>query len=420
MKKPYRADPARGAGGEPDVGAARFAALALQLREDVGAVRDARALARACGLSTAESTALFIEHAHIAPAAWLDRERVLAAGERLLDGREAIAEIAQATGFASDDALRRRFAAVMRMTPEAFRALRRSAAFELRLPAGYRAEEVLAYHGRDPESPSERVEGPRLTKAVTTAAGPAVLEVTFRRGRAVCRVRDGGRLGPGGVREAHVMALRMLGLMGSVRAFEAHAMKDPSLAPLVMRRRGLHLPLTATPFEALAWAILGQQINLAFASSLRREILRLAGERIDEMIAHPTAPRLAAIDPSDLTRRRFSRSKAAYLLGAAEAVASGTLDPDALGRGSAPAAERRLTSLHGIGTWTARYVLMRGAGFADCAPVGDAALAAALERVTRADRRPAAGEVEEWMKRHTPHRSLVTFHLWASLRDARR
>jgi 3-methyladenine DNA glycosylase/8-oxoguanine DNA glycosylase len=61
---------------------------------------------------------------------------------------------------------------------------------------------------------------------------------------------------------------------------------------------------------------------------------------------------------------------------------------------------------------------MRGAGFADCAPVGDVALAAALQRLVAAAERPDATEVERLMEPFTPHRSLATCHLWASLKEA--
>jgi 3-methyladenine DNA glycosylase/8-oxoguanine DNA glycosylase len=63
-------------------------------------------------------------------------------------------------------------------------------------------------------------------------------------------------------------------------------------------------------------------------------------------------------------------------------------------------------------------MLMRGAGFADCAPVGDVALAAALQKLTAADTRPAPDAVERLMQPFAPYRSLATFHLWTSLRDA--
>jgi 3-methyladenine DNA glycosylase/8-oxoguanine DNA glycosylase len=136
------------------------------------------------------------------------------------------------------------------------------------------------------------------------------------------------------------------------------------------------------------------------------------------MRAHPTSERVAALDVADLTRRRYSRSKAEYLVGAARAVAAGALAPEMMSKGSAVAAERSLLEIHGIGKWTARYTLMRGAGFADCAPVGDVALAAALQKLVAADERPDAAEVERLMQPFAPHRSLATCHLWASLKEA--
>ena len=216
----------------------------------------------------------------------------------------------------------------------------------------------------------------------------------------------------------HGVALRMLGLTHDVSAFETRAAREPRMAALLAKRRGLRLPLTPTGFEGLSWAIVGQQINVAFASALRRELLELRGEPIDDMRAHPTAAQVAALEVRDLTKRRFSRSKAEYLIGAAQTIVAGELDPETLGEGSAVAAERNLTKVRGIGTWTARYMLMRGAGFADCAPVGDVALAAALQKLNESETRPGPKEVEALMRPFAPYRSLATCHLWASLRDA--
>jgi 3-methyladenine DNA glycosylase/8-oxoguanine DNA glycosylase len=161
----------------------------------------------------------------------------------------------------------------------------------------------------------------------------------------------------------------------------------------------------------------GQQINLAFASALRRDLIALAGTRVEGMHAHPSPAQVAAVDIDALRRKRFSRAKAAYVTEAARAALDGRLDLEALAAGSAPRAEAALTAVRGIGTWTARYVLMRGCGFADCAPVGDVALAAALQRYANLPTRPGHAEVETLMSRFSPHRSLATFHLWSGLKD---
>ena len=115
---------------------------------------------------------------------------------------------------------------------------------------------------------------------------------------------------------------------------------------------------------------------------------------------------------------RYSGSKARYLIDAAGAVASGKLDIENLTLGSAVAAEEALIAQRGVGIWTARYVLMRR-GFADSAPVGDSALATALQRVHELPERPDAQDTERLMSRFAPNRSLASMHLWTLLKEAR-
>jgi AraC family transcriptional regulator of adaptative response / DNA-3-methyladenine glycosylase II len=401
-----------------DADTALFDALAQRVRAAPDACSDAAALARACGVSQTKLGDLTRAHAHLTPAAWLKRERVRAACRALLETGERVVDVGHAAGFESEAAFHRQFLALTRMTPGAYRGLNGASVFMLQLPAGYRAADVLAYHARDPSSPGERVHGSTLVKALALGDDVALLEIELEQQVAWCRVHADARVLERRIASVHWAALRLLGLTLDVPAFEARAARDARMALLLARRPGLRLPLTATGFDALCWAIIGQQINLTFASALRRELLELAGAEIGGMRAHPTPERVAEIPVDELARRRFSRQKAEYLIGAAQAVASGRLDADGLADGSAVAAERALRSLRGVGTWTARYMLMRGAGFADCAPIGDVALAAALQRFTAAENRPRPEQVEELMRPFAPHRSLATFHLWASLRDA--
>lgn len=396
---------------------ALFEALAARVRAQPGEHADAAMLARACGVSPTKLGDLLRMHAHMTPASWLKREHVRAACRLLLDTDQRVVDVGHAAGFESESAFHRQFLAITRMTPGAYRGLSGASVFMLELPAGYRAAEILAYHARDPASPCERVEGTTIFKALTLDGATAVLETSLEPQAAWCRVHSKAKLAPRAIETLHGVALRMLGLNADVAAFETRAARDARMAALLARRPGLRLPLTPSEFEGLSWAIIGQQINIAFASSLRRELLELAGTPAGDMVAHPAAARVAELDVTDLTKRRFSRSKAEYLIGAAQAVTSGGL-PAQLAERSAVAAERALTGIRGIGVWTARYMLMRGAGFADCAPVGDVALAAALQKLTAADTRPAPDEVERLMQPFAPHRSLATFHLWASLRDA--
>lgn len=394
-----------------DENVALFQGLAARVDAAPETFSDASALAKAAGVSLTKLGDLFRDHAHLAPVSWLRRVRVKRAAAQLLAGRDKVTEIGFGAGFESESVFHRQFLNQMRMTPGAYRALDGAQVFLLHLPAGYRAKEILGYHARDPQSLSERSEDSRIWKALHTQDGPAVLEISIEPGQAWARVHAQAKLGRDSMAALHGAALKVLALTNEVMQFETRH------AEFVKNRRGLRMPLLPTGFDALCWGIIGQQINVKFASSLRRGIVELAGEKIGEMRAHPTPERVADIGVSVLAARRYSRSKAQYLIDAAQAVASGTLDIENLGDGSAIAAEKKLTAQRGIGTWTARYVLMR-AGFADAAPVGDSALATALQRLHNLPERPDADETARLMSRFAPHRSLATMHLWTSLKDA--
>jgi AraC family transcriptional regulator of adaptative response / DNA-3-methyladenine glycosylase II len=394
-----------------DENIALFEGLASRVAAAPDAFADASALAKAAGVSLTKLGDLFRDHAHLAPAAWLRRMRVKRAATELLGGRDRVAEIGFGAGFESESVFHRQFLSQMRMTPGAYRALDGAQVFLLHLPAGYRAKEILSYHARDPGGLSERSEGMRIWKALHTEDGPAVLEISIENGQAWVKVHADRKLGRDAMAALHAAALKILALTNDVTQFETRH------ADFVRPRRGLRMPLLPTGFDALAWGIIGQQINVKFATSLRRDLVELAGEKIGDMRAHPTPEAVANLDAGALTSRHYSASKARYLIDAAQAIADHRLDIEGLTEGSALAAQNALTAQRGIGIWTARYVLMRG-GFADAAPVGDSALATALQRLHNLPERPDTDETGRLMSRFAPYRSLATMHLWTSLKEA--
>lgn len=400
--KPHRRHAAQGDG--LDV----FQALSERLDRAPATVADATHLATWAGLCEPALAVILADHAHATADAWLTHKRVAFAADRLLGQAATVADACEAAGFPSARAFDRAFVVAMGMTPDAYRRLGEAPRFTLRLPADYRKAAVLAYQGRDAEGLAERTDAATVWKALGTPDGPAVVAIRFERRAAHVEVTSDHALGTASFALLHRDVRRILGLGHDIRPFEA---AHPTL---VAPRRGLRIPLIPRAFDALCWAIIGQQINLSFAGSLRRELIRLAGERVGDMIVHPTPDAVARIDPDELLRRRFSRAKTRYLIDTAKAIIAGDLDIEGLADGSAVEAERRLTALNGIGTWTARYVMMR-IGFADAAPVGDSGLATALERLHGLDMRPDAVATARLMAAYAPWRSLASMHLWASL-----
>jgi AraC family transcriptional regulator of adaptative response / DNA-3-methyladenine glycosylase II len=394
----------------PDL--AVFEGLVERVTADPAAFPNSAAVARSASITVKKLDALLSEHAHLDPQSWLRRLRIRKAAAALLSTRRKTGEIAADSGYDNELALEADFLEEMRMTPVAYRALGRAQSFQIPLPAGYRAGEVLAYHARDPEGMTERSEGNQIWKALPTADGPVVMQLTLNPAHVSIQVHAERRIGPATMAALHGDALHMLGLVNQIDHFERKH------AAFVKPRRGLRLPLIPRGFDALCWAITGQQINLSFASALRRAMIGLAGEKVGSMITHPTPQALAAVGVQALTALRYSGSKARYLIDAAGAVAGGELDIENITAGSAVAAQARLIAQRGVGIWTARYVLMRR-GFADSAPVGDSALATALQAVHELPERPDAQGTERLMSRFAPHRSLASMHLWTLLKEAR-
>jgi AraC family transcriptional regulator of adaptative response / DNA-3-methyladenine glycosylase II len=399
-----------------------FAGLLTRLRADPSAFADIGDLAKACGISSTKLNDLVRSEAHLTPAALLHRERIDLACRLLLGGNDRVVDIAYGVGYDGEATFHRQFLAATGLTPGGYRDLRKNRRFRMQLPAGFRAAEALAYHGRDAEGPAERRIGEDgLIKALSLDGIPTILELTFAAETLTCRVVSDARLSPAAMAEAHHIARRMVGLASDAIGFETRAKRDAGIRRLIGGQPGLRIPLTPTLFESLAWAIIGQQINLAFATSLRRSLIEIAGQPVpgaSGMRLHPDADAVAALKPTDLTSQRFSRSKAAYLIDAARLIASGDLDLAALADGSVRQAENRLLAIRGLGPWTSNYIMLRGFGFGDAVPVGDSALATALQRFFGLDARPDARETAQLMAPFAPHRSLATCHFWASLHMA--
>ncbi len=287
------------------------------------------------------------------------------------------------------------------------------ATFDIQLPRTYPREIILGYLGRDPQSLTEQRQGNHWRGAFNLAGRPAVVTVELLPRIARCGVESSGRLTVAVEREAELKLKRRLGLHLDPKPFEKQVLADPALAPLVAGRRGLTIPQVAEPFEAVLWAIVGQQVNLTFARTLMRRLVELAGEPAGGGLSTVPSPEAVAALPREiLLERQFSRAKVDYLLGVSATLARGEVSLEALAAGPADSAERTLLALRGLGPWAVNYLMMRGLGFADCVPWGDTGLATGLERFFGLTSRPSRGETQALMEPFRPYRSLATFHLW--------
>nr|WP_314543878.1 DNA-3-methyladenine glycosylase 2 [uncultured Massilia sp.] len=292
-----------------------------------------------------------------------------------------------------------------------------SARFSIDLPAGYVAAHALAFHGRDASGPAERVEGMHIRKGILLDGVPTLLDLHLRDDHADCAIDADGPV----AERARTALVNMLGLAIDPAPFAALVRDDALFAPLVRRHPGLRVIQSATVFEALTWAVIGQQINLAFAISLRRSFIELAGRpHASGLWCYPEAADVARLDADQLGLRKFSRAKAETLLRLARLVADGELDLDRLldEHGAAGAAER-LLAIKGIGPWTVNYALLRGYGYPDCSLHGDVAVRNAIGRLLggAGGPRPDLREAEAFLLAYRPQRTMAAAYCWASLNE---
>jgi len=391
----------------------RVERLAVNVTRDPGAYRDVNALAMAAGVSASKLHDLFRTYLHTTPAEYLARSRVRAARHALLASARPAAAIAFEVGFESLSAFNDNFRKYGAITPAAFRRWPRGAALELILPEAYPRAAVLRFLGRDAVSLTERVAGDRYEAGLRVGGTNAHVHVTLEERVARCVLTADTTLDAEQRVRAHDALLGLLGLHVDPAKFEAQAVRDARMAALLTGQRGLRPLLLPDPWDALVWAIVGQQVTFSFACALRRRLVERWGTPTAANLSVPPSPTaLARLDVVDLVPLGFTRARAACLVGAARAVASGALPLDALREGPATRIERALRALPGVGPWTAHYVLMRGFGFLDCVPTGDSALAAALQRCYGLPGRPSHADAARLMAAFAPYRSLATFHLW--------
>jgi len=196
--------------------------------------------------------------------------------------------------------------------------------------------------------------------------------------------------------------------------------KDPRLAFMAEAYHGLRLVGIPDMFEAICWAIIGQQINLTFAYKLKRRLVERYGRRLnfqdDAYYLFPDAAVIAEASMEELQGMQFSKSKALYLTLIAKAFANKQLSKEGLLQlPDLASRQKALMEIKGVGLWTANYTLMKCLKERTCIPFGDAGLLnALLNHGIIADKKQPL-EIESFFAAYPTWESYLVFYLWRSL-----
>jgi 3-methyladenine DNA glycosylase/8-oxoguanine DNA glycosylase len=162
-------------------------------------------------------------------------------------------------------------------------------------------------------------------------------------------------------------------------------------------------------FHALIRAIVYQQLSGKAAATIHTRVLALFGSEL------PHPDQMLSVPDESLRAAGLSRQKIAYLRDLAERVASQQLPLATIEELDDDSIERTLTSVNGVGRWTAQMFLIFRLGRPDVLPESDLGIRKGVKKAYRLRALPSPARVRKIGTRWSPWSSVASWYLWRLL-----
>ena len=292
----------------------------------------------------------------------------------------------------------------------------------IKVPKEFSFKENISYMLRSPNECMFEIRDDKVIKAIPVADEVPLVEVSENaEGNLVIRFLADFQPSSEQARdEVHLYVRDWFDLDNDLKPFYEMAEKDLLLQKAIDEFYGLRNVGIPDLFEALAWGILGQQINLTYAYTLKRRLVETFGRSIEwegrQYWIFPEAKDIANLSVEDLAPLKMTVKKCEYLIGVAGLIVEGSLSKSiVMGTGDFKEAEKMLVKIRGIGPWTANYVLMRCLRFPNAFPIADVGLHNAIKHLTGAEEKPTKEEILKIAAPWKGWESYATFYLWRFL-----
>ena len=163
------------------------------------------------------------------------------------------------------------------------------------------------------------------------------------------------------------------------------------------------------PWEALARAIVGQQLSTKAARSIWEKLIGQFDGKL------PTPEQLLRKRRETLRKAGLSNAKVEFLRDLAERVKDGRLDLERLKELPDEDVVAQLIEVKGIGSWTAEMFLIFHLGRPDVVSVGDLGIRRAVQIAYGITDLPGPEELTKLAEEWRPRRTLACLYLWRSL-----
>ena len=195
------------------------------------------------------------------------------------------------------------------------------------------------------------------------------------------------------------------------KAVAAIARRDRVMAKLIGRHRPFHLPRPDSHhFAALAESILYQQLAGSAAAAIHRSFVALFDGKLS-----PDA--VLALHPRRLRTVGLSRSKALAIRDLATKIVDGTVRLQRIGRLSDEDIITALSTVRGIGRWTAEMFLIFQLRRLDVWPIGDYGVRKGYALAYGLKQLPTPKELDALGERFRPYRTVAAWYCWRAVTE---
>lgn len=181
------------------------------------------------------------------------------------------------------------------------------------------------------------------------------------------------------------------------------AQADPALGEVIRKVGKINKEVRSDVFTFIVYSIIGQQISMAAADTIF--------ERMEYLLGEVTAETIERESMESIQQLGMSWRKAGYIKNVAEKCRTGEVDIDALCGMTDRDFIRSLSSLSGIGAWTAEMVLIFCLQRKDVLSYGDYGICKGLQFLYGHEKINKK-LFKEYQERYSPYGTIAGFYLW--------
>lgn len=184
---------------------------------------------------------------------------------------------------------------------------------------------------------------------------------------------------------------------------------DPILGEIIDRVGPCKIQYAEPDFETLVRSIVFQQLSGRAARAIFARFKDAVGNG-----SRMTSREILGLTSAQMQGLGLSRQKVKYIRDLAKKTEAGLVEVSRLGTVSDEEVIRHLTTVKGIGVWTAQMFLLFALRRPDILATGDLGIRSAIRRAYRLRKLPPPARVEQLAARWHPHCSVACWYLWRS------